>query len=185
MTPTEFATAMALELRAAMDEERRANAEIIDRLRAEVADLRAQIKAMPHGPPGAIGPQGERGPEGLSGRDGRDAPPIPGPRGEAGQPGKDGRDGSDGKDGITEERFVAALTEQVAAMEERVLKTIAERKIVPYKGVHQSGAEYQRGDFVTFGGSLWHCDKTTTTKPEQANSDWTLAVKHGRDGRDR
>jgi hypothetical protein len=51
-----------------------------------------------------------------------------------------------------------------------------------YCGVFKEGQEYAPGDLVTWGGSLWHCDKGTTAKP--GTDDWTLAVKKGRDGKD-
>ncbi len=51
-----------------------------------------------------------------------------------------------------------------------------------YRGVWREG-DYQRGDMVTWAGSLWHCDaEKSTAKP--GGEDWTLAVKKGRDGRD-
>lgn len=50
-----------------------------------------------------------------------------------------------------------------------------------YRGVYQDG-EYQAGDLVTWGGSLWHADKATCDKP--GTDDWTLAAKRGRDGKD-
>ena len=43
---------------------------------------------------------------------------------------------------------------------------------------------YERGDTVTWAGSLWHCNEPTTTKPGNAQRAWTLCTKHGRDGRD-
>ena len=52
-----------------------------------------------------------------------------------------------------------------------------------YRGVWKEGDSYERGDCVTWGGSLWHCEKDTTDKPETSES-WKLAVKRGRDGRD-
>ena len=53
-----------------------------------------------------------------------------------------------------------------------------------YRNVYQEGKDYQQGDVVTFGGSLWHCDKDTQTKPGTKDSDWSLAAKKGRDGKD-
>jgi hypothetical protein len=53
-----------------------------------------------------------------------------------------------------------------------------------YLGVFQRGARYSVGDFVTCGGSMWHCDKPTEDAPREGAHDWTLAVKHGRDLRD-
>ena len=53
------------------------------------------------------------------------------------------------------------------------------------KGVFKDGQSYERGDTVTWGGSLWHCDvPATTSKPDGAEKHWTLAAKKGRDGRD-
>lgn len=55
-----------------------------------------------------------------------------------------------------------------------------------YKGVFQNGNTYQKGDTVTWAGSLWHCDEETADKPGEINSKgWTLAAKRGRDGKDK
>jgi hypothetical protein len=59
--------------------------------------------------------------------------------------------------------------------------------VVLYRGVwQQRGTEspYQQGDSVTWKGSIWIAQRETTTKPDEINRDWRLAVKHGRDGRD-
>lgn len=52
-----------------------------------------------------------------------------------------------------------------------------------YRGVYEDGQRYDCGDFVTFGGSLWHSNGATTDKPGPSAA-WTLAVKRGRDGKD-
>lgn len=55
-----------------------------------------------------------------------------------------------------------------------------------YRDVFKSGNEYKRGDTVTWGGSLWHCNEATSDKPGEVGSKgWTLAVKKGRDLRDK
>jgi hypothetical protein len=51
-----------------------------------------------------------------------------------------------------------------------------------YCGTYESGREYRPGNFVTDNGSIWHCDKPTTTRPGDGDC-WTLAVKRGRDAR--
>jgi len=53
-----------------------------------------------------------------------------------------------------------------------------------YRGVFREGDQYDGGDAVTFGGSLWVALCATTTKPGDGSPDWRLAVKKGRDGRD-
>lgn len=158
----------------------------------------------PQGIVGPAGPQGEKGAEGLPGRDGRDALPMPGPQGPQGEKGMDGRDGKDGKDGrdsdITRAELDAAIAKAVEENTERVLKSITfdpvtrELKVlgrvivklyVPiYRGVFAAVEKYVPGDMVTWAGSTWHCNNETTEKPG-TNGDWTLAVKQGRDGRDR
>lgn len=53
-----------------------------------------------------------------------------------------------------------------------------------YRGVFEPG-EYEPGDAVTWGGSLWHCDEITSDKPgEMGSKGWTLCAKKGRDGKD-
>jgi len=51
-----------------------------------------------------------------------------------------------------------------------------------YRNVWKEG-HYQKGDVVTFGGCIWHCDQDTDTKPSESAEHWTLAVKKGRDGK--
>ena len=65
-------------------------------------------------------------------------------------------------------------------------KANAERITLPamiYRGVFVDGKQYGRGDTVTWGGSLWHCDADTKEKPGDGSS-WTLSAKRGRDGKD-
>lgn len=67
---------------------------------------------------------------------------------------------------------LAALFDRINAVEDKV-------KEFKYCGVWQRAAEYKHGNFVTFEGAVWHCNKATTTKPG-TSEDWTLAVKSGR-----
>lgn len=54
-----------------------------------------------------------------------------------------------------------------------------------YCGVFVAGKTYEKGDCVTYAGSLWHCDAdATTTRPGDGAPGWTLTVKRGRDGKD-
>lgn len=82
-------------------------------------------------------------------------PQVPGPAGEPGPQGPPGRDGIDGKPGL---EFV---------------------------GVYADGKSYEHGQLVTHGGSSWHCNEATTSRPGDGNKAWTLMVKRGRDARDR
>jgi integrin beta 3 len=42
---------------------------------------------------------------------------------------------------------------------------------------------YERGDTVTFGGSLWVCNAATEEKPDDGVAAWAKAIRRGRDGR--
>lgn len=53
--------------------------------------------------------------------------------------------------------------------------------VMIYRGVWREG-EYERGDTVTWGGSLWVALEDTTDKPETGKA-WQLAAKRGRDYR--
>jgi hypothetical protein len=56
----------------------------------------------------------------------------------------------------------------------------AQQHELGYKGVWRDGNVYQRGNFVTDGGSLWHCDgEAVTSRPGTNGYDWRLAVKRG------
>jgi hypothetical protein len=99
----------------------------------------------------------------------------------------DGKDGVPGRDGLG---FNDLNVEQIG---ERTVRFLLKRDAdeaefdvtfpVPiYRDVFKEGAAYERGDMVTWGGSLWHCDKATTDKPSPDS--WTLAAKKGRDGKD-
>lgn len=144
------------------------------------------------GPAGPAGPQGERGVDGLRGEAGLPGEPGEagprGPRGERGERGLDGREGKDGRDGIaTRDELLTLVRDAVA---ERVATVVAETVAAElknwpkpeYKGVWAEGGEYLRGNFATWGGSMWHANVDTTDRPGESDA-WTLAVKHGRDGR--
>ena len=51
------------------------------------------------------------------------------------------------------------------------------------RGVWRQGM-YEAGDVVSYGGSSWIAQRDTEGKPEQS-PDWRLAVKRGRDGKDK
>jgi hypothetical protein len=55
--------------------------------------------------------------------------------------------------------------------------------VVIDRGVYQSGKQYEQGDAVTWGGSMWIAKEATEAKPDSGEG-WRLAVKRGRDGKD-
>jgi integrin beta 3 len=114
----------------------------------------------------------------------------------AGPPGVDGKDGAPGRDGLDGLGF-----EELAAelRDDRTIAILASREgrtkeigalAIPwplYRGVYQAGQAYAAGDCVTYGGSTWIARAATSSRPEtlEGAAAWTLAVKRGRDGRDR
>lgn len=80
--------------------------------------------------------------------------------------------------------FVGREIKKLRADLELRLKALEESDAIPYQGTYENDRQYQRGQFVTFNGSLWHANKTTKQSPGSGSSDWQLAVKRGRDGKD-
>lgn len=91
-------------------------------------------------------------------------------------------------EGLAEVRYVQSDEERQFAVEHVLSsgKTFTKGVHLPamvYQGVFKDGQAYKRGDTVTWGGSLWHCDEPTSDKPGDGKS-WTLCAKKGRDGQD-
>ncbi|MBV2181688.1 MAG: hypothetical protein KUL86_10715 [Castellaniella sp.] len=92
------------------------------------------------------------------------------------------KDGRDGKDAAPIESLEITQTERSVTIKlgsvERTIKldTILDRGVWEQK-------QYEKGDAVTYGGSLWIAQQDTTDAPG-ASKAWRLAVKKGRDGRD-
>lgn len=73
------------------------------------------------------------------------------------------------------------LAERVAALEARLAE------VPRYVGTFSFGRIYERGEMISHGGSIWHCERSTMERPsngEAHSPDWRLAVKHGRNGKD-
>ena len=108
--------------------------------------------------------------------------PVPGPTGLSG---KDGADGlgfedldveHDGERGVLF-RFTRG---------DKVKEFAVAFPCLLWRGTFVPGTAYQPGDIVTHGGSAWHCQKSTTTRPEtfEGAAFWKLMVKRGDKGRD-
>jgi integrin beta 3 len=133
----------------------------------------------------AKGERGDVGPPGPKGEPGRDGLP-----GVPGHPGADGARGINGQDGLGFDDL-SVLHDGERAMTLRFLKgdTVKEFTVkLPvdiYRGVYQDGKTYEKGDGVTWGGSEWHANEPTISKPGDGSKAWTLKVKRGRDGKDK
>ena len=103
--------------------------------------------------------------------------------------GKDGEPGKPGRDGFDLDAFDATVMDDGRTVllsftgKEMDYKVELGFPVMLYRGVYKEGP-YERGDTVTWAGSLWHCDaEKTADKPGDGSSDWTLCAKKGRDGR--
>lgn len=170
---------------------------------AMVADTVAEaVKAIPTPQDGRDGAPGERGEPGRDGLDVKDLFRAEGGRLVAvmsdgttkdlgcfvGADGKDGRDGADGKDGadglgFDDMDFGTDDHGRVLAKFQRgdVDKSVRLPGIVD-RGPYKSGESYEKGDAVSYGGSLWIAQEVTGDKPDGGKG-WRLAVKKGRDAR--
>lgn len=105
--------------------------------------------------------------------------------GKDGEPGRDGIDGKDGADGLGFEDLTFDTDEhgRVVAKFQRgdLVKSIRLPGIVD-RGPYRFDEVYEKGDAVTYGGSLWIAQEDTSEKPE-GGAAWRLAVRKGRDGR--
>lgn len=111
----------------------------------------------------------------VKGIDGKNADPI------KGDPGKDGADALGVKDFEVLHDGGRVFTLRWAN-EDRV-----EERTFTVPAILDCGVwtekEYEKGDAVSFGGSIFIAQSKTKTKPE-TGPEWRLAVKRGRDGND-
>lgn len=138
---------------------------------------------------GTDGHDGKDGPAGRDGNDGRDGlPGVPGrdgAPGERGERGEKGLDGKDGKDGTLD----GASIEQVDERTFRVVRAdgsalgLLKFAVPVYRGVYVAGQAYEKGDAVTYSGSLWIAHDATKATPG-IGVGWQLAVKRGDKGKD-
>jgi integrin beta 3 len=169
-------------------------------LEKQLAEIK--LEPGPAGPPGLPGPPGADGKDGvglassvidrngelvMTMTDGRTQSigPIVG---KDGAPGADGAPGRDGKDGVgfddmsveyDGERALKLVYEHGEVVKEFALNL----PITIYRGVYSTGKQYERGDEVTWAGSMWIAQKATVARPG-LDGEWQLATKKGRDGKD-
>jgi hypothetical protein len=66
------------------------------------------------------------------------------------------------------------LAKEIKALKRKV----AEMSEVKYCGVWQQSLTYKKGNFTTYGGSLWSCCRDTESRPGDG-TDWQLCAKSG------
>jgi hypothetical protein len=105
--------------------------------------------------------------------------------------GAPGKDGQDGRDGLLPDVIELAWGDDGRTLTgkwvygDTAMVVEAKGEPAPFcidRGVYKAEAEYSKGDGVTWGGSFWIAQRTTSDKPETSDA-WRLAVKKGRDGK--
>jgi hypothetical protein len=87
----------------------------------------------------------------------------------------------------TEERKVGERDIETKRIYTSGREEVSTRKTteIIWRGVWKDGT-YETGDVVTWDGSTWHCNETTTTRPETVAGAkaWTMMTKRGAAGKD-
>lgn len=166
-------------------------------LAAAVASLPAAEPGK-DGEPGKAGEKGDKGDDGIGiadlliDRDGALVVTLGDGRTKSlgGVVGKDGDNGVDAiaKDGIDGLGFDDLTVEHDGergftfklSQGDRVKEYSFSVPVMLDRGVYKDGGAYEKGDAVSYGGSIWLAQGDTTAKPD-GSSDWRLAVKRGRD----
>jgi hypothetical protein len=110
--------------------------------------------------------------------------------GTDGAPGKPGENGNDGLgfEDMSEELDADGRTIiRRYSRGEKVVEFRHKFGVTLYQGVFSDDREqpYQKGDQVSYGGSMWIAQKDAPEgRPQDGNPSWKLAVKRGRDGKD-
>ena len=87
-------------------------------------------------------------------------------------------------DDVMAEAIGRCIGEMAREVEARFVAKLEEAtKEFAYKGVWTENTTYRRGNFVSMGGQVYHCNADTKSRPG-TDSSWSLACKSGRDGRD-
>lgn len=76
-------------------------------------------------------------------------------------------------------KYVDDLQEEVAGVVGAIgkrLKALEARPSMQYRGTFDGSEQYNPGDCVTDGGSVWYCQNLTRSRPG-SSSDWKLCVK--------
>jgi len=100
--------------------------------------------------------------------------------------GKDGSAGANGADGLGFDDLTFEQDEEgrpTAVFRKGELEKRVGLPCLIDRGPFRKGEQYQKGDAVSYGGSLWIAQGSTEQRPD-GGAGWRLAVKKGRDGRD-
>lgn len=99
------------------------------------------------------------------------------------------KDGKDGRDALDIEDFELSLNDdnRTVTLSLKRGETAVEKSIklpvILDRGVFSEDSTYEKGDAVSYGGSLWISQKDAPEGKPGTGEDWRLSVKRGRDGK--
>lgn len=84
-------------------------------------------------------------------------------------------------------RLKGVSGDRIATLERRIAALEAQPRGLQYRGVFELGQTYEKGDVTTHQGSMGVATDRTGLRPDHDGDSraWVLAVKRGKDGRDR
>jgi len=83
------------------------------------------------------------------------------------------------RDGVERDRGADEGDHQGVRLLQKRVAELEARPAMKYEGVSDAEKVYRVGDFVTDGGSLWHCSDTNIGVRPGSSDAWRLAVKRG------
>lgn len=128
----------------------------------------------------------------LSNGHAQDLGEVVGKDGLPGNDGEDGKDGEDGEDGADGVNFSDLEVEHDGGRLVKLKFNTGDGiKVFPLKfampldaGPHRAGADYDKGDCVTYDGCYWIAQKEKPRGLPGTTTDWRMVSRKGRDGKD-
>ena len=74
------------------------------------------------------------------------------------------------------------VAQEFAPLRAKIMELETRIQNFTYCGVYESGRNYDRGNFCTHDGSMWHANCATASKPG-IDAAWSLCVKRGKNAR--
>lgn len=99
------------------------------------------------------------------------------------------KDGKDGRDALDIEDFELSLNDDNRTVTlslkrgDVLVEKSVKLPVILDRGVFSETESYEKGDAVSYGGSLWISQKDTPEGKPGTSDDWRLSVKRGRDGK--
>jgi hypothetical protein len=86
---------------------------------------------------------------------------------------------------VVADSLLDSIIEHVVKPFKQRIAELEARRELQYTGTWDDQRIYNKGDFITYDGSMWAClEAHCGVRPGSSDTSWKLAVKRGKDGRD-